>query len=326
MHTEFFQGPGQPGSGARRFALAIGIGFVLGAIVIVIMSDQQVGAQSAPAAETRPLSFEVAAVKRSRYGEGTSFRLVPGRLTYRNMVMEMIIEFAYGHDWGEFGFTNLRNDQLEGGPSWVRGEEFGYEGFDIDAKVEDSLAEQFGKDCGRAFFHGKCGYRSAMLAMLQSLLADRFKLKVRWETRMGPVYALVVAKGGPKLSHTKPDAPDSAAAKQNPARRPACPAGFVCLEEYNVPMGQVANWLNNVKIGRPVIDRTGLKGGYDFRIQYVREQAASSNVGADNALPAGVSGPSIFSALQQQLGLKLKPTKGPVEVLVIDHIERPSEN
>jgi uncharacterized protein (TIGR03435 family) len=81
-----------------------------------------------------------------------------------------------------------------------------------------------------------------------------------------------------------------------------------------------------MQLGRPVIDRTGLKGGYYIQLQYVPEQAANRNVGADNALPAGVSGPSIFSALQQQLGLKLKATQGPVETLVIDHIERPSEN
>ena len=79
-------------------------------------------------------------------------------------------------------------------------------------------------------------------------------------------------------------------------------------------------------IGRPVIDQTGLQGGYYIKLQWARPQPASANPGMDIAPPLGPAGPDIFTALQQQLGLKLESTKGPVEVLVIDHIERPSEN
>ena len=106
------------------------------------------------------------------------------------MMTYFFIEFAYGRDLGEFGFTNLKT---ESGRRQHRAGS-GEEGYDIDAKVDDSAAERFGEDCGLAFFHGRCGYRSQMILMLQSLLADRFKLKVHSETKQGSVYALVLAK------------------------------------------------------------------------------------------------------------------------------------
>jgi uncharacterized protein (TIGR03435 family) len=163
-----------------------------------------------------------------------------------------------------------------------------------------------------------------MILMFQSLLTDRFKLQVRRETRELPVYALVVAKGGPKFS--KSASPDSAAAQNStlpPPKRPPCPSGMFCEQDY-LTMGRVADWLSESRgVDRPVIDQTGLDGGYYIKIQWVPEQR-QAEIGS--AAPLGPSGPDIFTALQQQLGLKLKPTKGPVEFLVIDHIERPSEN
>jgi uncharacterized protein (TIGR03435 family) len=99
-----------------------------------------------------------------------------------------------------------------------------------------------------------------------------------------------------------------------------------CYQDY-LSMGRVADWLSESRgVDRPVIDQTGLDGGYYIKIQWAREQPQSGNAGMDNTAPFGPSGPSIFTALQQQLGLKLEPTKGPVESIVIEHIERPSEN
>ncbi len=311
----------------RQLALTAG---VAGAAVFGLLNVSPILVQSSPPDAAALPFFEVASVKRSPSGENTSFHVMPNRLTVRNMVTEMLIEFAYGRDMGEFGFHNLRHNQLVGGPSWVRGEEFGYDGYDIDAKVEDSLAAKFGKDCGRAFFYGSCGYRQQIILMFQSLLADRFKLKVRHETRELPVYALVVAKGGPKFLHTTFALPDSGATAQNstlpPPKRPPCPAGMSCVQNY-MSMGQLADMLSQVLHNdRPAIDQTELQGGYYVKLQYAREQPESANAGMDIAPPLGPSGPSIFTALQQQLGLKLEPTKGPVDFIVIDHIERPSEN
>jgi uncharacterized protein (TIGR03435 family) len=218
----------------------------------------------------------------------------------------------------------------------MRGGEFGYEGYDIDAKVDDSLAEKFGKDCGRAFFRGRCAYRQQMILMLQSLFADRFKLRVRRETKEGPVYALVVAKGGPKFPTSLP--PDSQERAENsalpPPKRQPCPPGWLCLREYTT-MTRLADWFSaSPQLGRPVIDQTGVEGLCYLELRYAREQgqteggtgSESSNSGVGTAPPLVPSGPSLFSALQDQLGLKLKPTKGPVETLVIEHIERPTDN
>jgi uncharacterized protein (TIGR03435 family) len=308
----------------RQMALAAG---VAGVVAFGLLSVVPILAQSSPPANAPLPSFEVVSVKRSRSGENTAFHAAPNRLIIRNTLMEYIIEISYGHDLGEFGFTELAHDQTVGGPSWVYPGEFDYEGYDIDAKVDDSLAEKFGKDCGAdAFAHHGCAYRSQMLLMLQSLLADRCKLRVRHETKEGPVYALVIAKGGPKFLHTKFTVYSYAAMAQNPALRPPCPAGMVCVQQYT-SMGLLADWLaRSWRIGRPVIDQTGLQGGYYIKLQYVPEQTGSPTAEIGSAPPLGPSGPSIFTAFQQQLGLKLVPTKGPVDSLVIEHIERPSEN
>src|SRR5208283_4297000 len=239
----------------RQWALTAG---VAGAAVFGLLNVSPILVQSSTPALAPLPSFEVASVKRSRSGENTSIHIMPNRLTVRNMVMEMIIDYAYGHDMGEFGFTLLRHKELVGGPSWVRGEEFGDDGYDIDAKVDDSLAAKSGRDCAAAFFHGRCGYRHQMMLMFQSLLADRFKLQVRREAKKSPIYALVVAKGGPKFLHTTFPVPDYAAMQRNPALRPPCPAGMFCYQDY-LSMGRVADWLSESRgVDRPVIDQTGL--------------------------------------------------------------------
>jgi uncharacterized protein (TIGR03435 family) len=307
----------------RQLALTVG---VAGAAFFGILNGSPIIAQSSPPGAASPPSFEVASVKRSRSGENTEFHLLPNRLIVRDYLMADLIRFAYGHDRGEFGFSELRRNQLVGGPSWIYAGEFDYEGYDIDAKVEDSVEEKFGKDCGLALARGRCGYREPMILMLQALLADRFKLQVRHATKEGPVYALVVAKGGPKFLQTKFDLPDYAAIQRNPALRPPCPSGMFCFQEF-LSMERVADWLSESRgVERPVIDQTGLQGGYYIKVQWARPQPQNTDSGMGMAPPLGPTGPDILTALQQQLGLKLKPTKGPVESLVIEHIERPSEN
>lgn len=333
-------------SAKRRMRLAvIGIAAVLGLVVFALLGIAQAGAQSpqtagtpsagtpsAPSPQTtgEPLpSFEVASIKRSPSHVDSSTHIQPNRFTIRNQPLENVIKIAYGHDLGDFGFRELRDNLLVGAPSWVHPTGFAYEGYDIDAKVEDSLAENFAKlRCG-SFFGSACGYREQMILMLQALLADRFKLKVRRETKQVPVYALVIAEGGPKFLHAKFDAPDDPAHRQNPGLprppRAPCPEGMKCWQNYG-PMALVAEILSEYQDGRPVLDQTGLAGGYYLKLQFALGQPLASAEETGTAPPPGPSGPSIFTALQQQLGLKLKPTKGAVESIVIEHIERPTEN
>lgn len=172
--------------------------------------------------------FEVASVKRSRSSENTAFHFTPGMVVIRDLPVAFIIEVAYARDMGPYGFSLLRDNQLLGGPGWMHS---GYDGYDIVAKVPDSLASHFGKDRGHAFFHGRCGYRKQIFLMLRSLLADRFKLRVKSETEEGPVFDLVTTEDGPKFLHTTfPLAGSSAEAQEEslpPLHPLPCPTRIV---------------------------------------------------------------------------------------------------
>jgi uncharacterized protein (TIGR03435 family) len=137
--------------------------------------------------------------------------------------------------------------------------------------------------------------------MLRTLLADRFKLVLHPETKELPIYALVIGKGGPKMEK---------------AEGPGGTANGPAMIRGTMDMAFLASTLSST-LGRRVIDRTSLTGPYKFSLKWTPDDRPAS---ADN------SGPSLFTAIQEQLGLKLESTKGPVEILVIDHAEKPSEN
>jgi uncharacterized protein (TIGR03435 family) len=147
--------------------------------------------------------------------------------------------------------------------------------------------------------------------MLQSLLADRFSLKVHHESKVLPIYELVVAKDGSKMKES--DFPES---NTN---------GIGRLTAKGMPMADVALLLT-IFVNRFVVDKTGLRGRYDFDLHWTPDSWVDVPEQISRFLPEKVFGPSIFTALREQLGLRLQPTKGPVDILVIDHIERPSEN
>jgi len=304
----------------------------VGAAVIIFsfLTTPRARAQSVQTAYEQSPSFEVASIKLCREREDSHLSILPNRVTVRNQPVEILLKIAYGRDFGQFGFRMLSDKQLVGGPDWMYGHLSGYDGYDVDAKVEESLAAKFARlRCG-SFFSGNCEYRGQMLLMLQSLLAERFNLKVKRDTKQLPVYALVIAKGGPKFLHAKFETSDDPAHRADPSlprpASPPCPTDMRCWHNYG-SMSLVADVLSGFsEIGRPVLDQTGLEGGYYLDLQYALQPSLSATASADNAPPAGPAGPSIFTALEKQLGLKLKPTKGPVESLVIEHIERPTEN
>ncbi len=315
-------------SGQLRVAIVL-LSAAIGATAVFFGFLTTPQAQSAQTAGEGAPSFEVASIKLCRDRENSHWTILPNRLTVRDQPVALLLKIAYGRDFGEFGFRMLNDKEIPGGPDWVYGSISGFDGYDVDAKVEDSLATKFAKlRCG-SFFSGSCEYRGEMLLMLQSLLAERFKLRVRRETKQLPVYALVVAKGGPKFLHTSFATEDDPAHRADPKlprpARPPCPTDMRCWHNYG-SMGLVADILSGFsEIGRPVLDRTGLEGGYYLDLQYAPQRLTAA-APTDNAPPAGPVGPSLFAALEQQLGLKLKPTKGSVESIVIEHIERPTEN
>ena len=186
----------------------------------------------------------------------------------------------------------VQSDTIIGGPAWITTDRW-----DIIAKTE------------------KPATRMQQWDMLKPLLAERFKLQVHTETRQLPEYELVLAKGGPKLH-------ESTAAELE-ANQPSTRIGRGLIDAHGIPAAEFAGFLRSEVGGRPVIDKTGLTGKYDFKVQWVPDERQPN--GGGDAPPPESTGPSIFSALQE-LGLKLESIKGPVEVLVIDHVEKPTGN
>jgi uncharacterized protein (TIGR03435 family) len=251
---------------------------------IGVVSSPATLAQSSGAGGKR-LEFEVASIKAAKPGgNGTSLLTNPaGQFTAENATLRTIITFAFG----------VRGFQLSGGPSWLDSDRF-----DIVAKPE-------------------AGSNPAQLRqMVQSLLADRFKLKFHRETKEMQVVALEVGKNGPKLKPTKPE--DDAA---RPNRGFQGGAGE--LTALGADMTSLATRLSAI-VGRPVIDRTALTGRFDFTLQWTPDSPAHMK-SPDEPVANSEQGPSIFTAVQQ-LGLKLENQKAPVEIIVIDAVEKPSAN
>jgi uncharacterized protein (TIGR03435 family) len=267
----------------------------------------QLLAQSSAEARTSggdgPL-FEVVSIKPSPAADiRVSMGIPTGRFVAIGFTTRRLIEFAY----------NVKDDRLSGGPGWINSERY-----DIDAKEAESVAEALQK-------LPLVQRLDRMRLMVQSLLADRFKLKVNRQIKELPVYALVVAKNGPKLTLTP----------QGPPRDPDIAGGRGQFTGTAVPMSALAYSLAQLPEigGRVVLDQTALKGNYDFSLQWSPDTTPAFSGGGpgDTARPAGAppsdsSAPSLFTALQEQLGLRLESQKSPVDVFVIDHIEEPSPN
>jgi bla regulator protein BlaR1 len=206
--------------------------------------------------------------------------------------IEILITSAY----------NLRpgsGKRIIGGPEWLRQDIDQYE---IQAKIDDTQFATMQKMTPEQ-------QRQQIALMEQSLLADRFKLKVHFETRELPIYTLVIAKGGPKLTPAKEGEPTKLSAVTN---------GQLTATAVTIDQFAHSPLLGPATHGQPVIDQTGLKGTYDFTLNSGPEQSATDTTVETD--------PPMFTAIQQQLGLRLVPSKGPVEVIVIDHIEQPSAN
>jgi uncharacterized protein (TIGR03435 family) len=294
----------------------------LGALVVTAAwasfhGSARIGAQQAAAPDGRRLAFEVASIKPNNSGDGRVMvgGSPGGRFNAVNVTPRMLLRLAY----------QVEDFQIDGGPKWLDSDHF-----DVVAKAPDGVA------IGPAVPGSGPG---PMQLMLQSLLADRFKLTLHRETRELPVYALVPARSDGKLGpRLTPSAVDCAAtggrrggpppAAPQPGARPSCglrigPGNF---SGGGVSMAQLTQVLAQ-RVGRVVVDKTGLAGGYDVDLDFTPDQMPPGPPPPGVQLPRiDPNGPSIFTALQEQLGLKLESTKGPVDVLVIDHVEPPTED
>ncbi len=236
----------------------------------------------------------------------TQLLIYPDKFSTHSETINEIIRFAY----------NIKSDrQLSGGPSWV-----GSDKYDIEAKEDEATAKQLKTLPMRE-------HNNQIRLMVQTILADRFKLKVSHAAKELPLYALVVAKDGPKMEE-KPSVPASGIAAP-PFIQYTRPGQ---LTGTNIGVGLLADVLSRQpELGRLVVDETGLKGNYNWILRWKPEQIDTVFRAANGTLlphvpPPDISGPSIFAALEEQLGLKLEARKAPVETLVIKSIEKPSEN
>jgi uncharacterized protein (TIGR03435 family) len=259
--------------------------------------------------------FEVASIKPSTEQRFRMVRPLPGRLT-ADAPVRLLLQNAY----------SVQAFQIVGGPDWIESEHYA-----IEAKAAGNAS------------------RADIFLMLQSLLEDRFQLKIHRATKELPVYALVAAKNGIKLPLPKEGgcvdpAPGAPAAWEGGRMQPPgqggqplgpCGRAGVMLESGGARMngGKILmpEFIRalSMMLGRTVVDRTGFTGLFDFQLDFLPDEITS----ALPPPPPGSAGaaldskyPSILTALQEQLGLRLESAKGPVEVIVIDRVERPSAN
>lgn len=204
---------------------------------------------------------------------------------------------------------NAEDDHIIGLPSWVKSSRY-----DIEAKV---APEDAPKLKGMKFPERR--------AMLVQLLVDRFGLKYHRETRELPVYELVIAKGGVKMQSAKEQDPTK-------GRHMLMFGGPGDIESTSTKVEPLAHLLAR-QLGRTVLDKTRLTSDYDYMLKWTPDEPAPGMAPQGDAPPApndiaaaSTTGPSLFTALEEQLGLKLESAKGPEEVIVIDHIEQPSAN
>jgi len=256
-------------------------------------------AQQTPAPPAPSIKFDVVSIRQNKTLDSFPGPMFPrnGDGFYgRNLTLQWVLWYAYG-----FG-SDHNPDNFSGLPGWVQSDRW-----DIIAKVSESDLPAFRQldEAGRQ-------------RMLRDLLADRFKLQAHAETQEQSIYALVVAKGGPKLTSVDPPANDRAGFME--------PHAAGVKVGHHVGMGTFALYLSNLGLDRPVQDQTGLTGHYDFTLAYSPMQPGSSASPNEAAAPSDAGHPFIFTAIQEQLGLKLEPAKGKVQRIVIDHIDRPSEN
>jgi uncharacterized protein (TIGR03435 family) len=274
------------------------------------MQEPQRQAASPVAGTTSKVpAFEVASIKPNKSGtDMTMLRTTPVGFSASNISLKAVIQYAYG----------VEENQIFGAPSWLASEQY-----DIEAKVSSSETDAL---------HDLSPDQRRL--MLQPLLADRFQLKVHTEARDLPVLVLVVAKGGLKLHEAKPGDTypnglkgfDGGGGPGMMLMRPGQ------LTAQGVDLSSVAKQLSQ-QLGRTVQDKTGLSGKYDFTLQWTPDRdppmpgaPEPGQQGPGATISTDSSEPSLFTAIQEQLGLKLESGKAPVEVLVIDHVEPPSEN
>lgn len=247
--------------------------------------------------------FDVISVKRDNASGASMLQMTPDGFTMMNMPIDTLLTQGF----------QVNPNQIVQEPGWAKTDKW-----DVQAKVASEDVSALGK---MSFDQKR--------SMFVQVLTDRFGLVVHHEMRELPVYALVVAKGGPKMAESKLD--PNTLPKGGPPRMRGDDGK---IAGQGVSMEFLASVLSRI-VGRTVVDKTGLTAQYDFALHWTPEDGAAigpgvagstSNGGVTQPASDAGSGESVFTAIPEQLGLKLEPAKAPVDVTVIDHLVKPTEN
>ena len=253
--------------------------------------------QSQSSVTARP-KFAVVSVKPNKTDCCTGFGIGRGSSHGTHVTLQALIGLAY----------RVPSFEISGDASWVRSDRF-----DFECKAEDPTADN-----------------NQLRLMLQSMLEDRFGLELHRETRESAIYALVVSKGGAKIRLSSDQTPADDVSPTKPGDAPnhgGLLSGNGLLVGNGIPLSRLATVISP-QLERMVVDRTNLTGRYDIQLRWTPDsrELQPDNGGTRPQLPNISDAPSFFTAIQEQLGLKLESTRGPVEVIVIDRAHRPSEN
>jgi uncharacterized protein (TIGR03435 family) len=259
------------------------------AIAALALAASGIIAQS-PAPRPKFDAFEVATIKPVDHDpKAGRYITMQGnnRFVEKDYTLKLLVAAAY----------NLNSKAISGGPGWIESDHY-----DIAAVTPGEVRPT----------------HDEQMSMLRSLLADRFKLTFHREQKEFSIYELEVAKGGPRLkpSTAPPDDPPQLISTVYPQR--------MVLPARNVTMSDLTSLMQRAMLDRPVVDKTGLSGRYDFDLEWAPDETQFG--GEVPTAPTDAPSPPLFSAIQQQLGLKLEATRGPIEALVVDTAERPSAN
>ena len=252
-------------------------------------------AASFPALAQSPTAFEVASIKPSdplSRGKSLFAPADSNVLTLRGLPLKELIQLAYGPAAGWGGYS-LTPERIAGGPGWLDEQRY-----DVDAKAEGRASQQ------------------ERIQMLRTLLIERCKLATHVESRIASLYVLSVDKGGPKMKERKPGDGGEAASMRD--------TGNVHWVFRDTPIDSLVRFLQSRVLGRTVSNQTGLAGTYDFDLAWRPDETQFDGAFAKAAETANDL-PDLVAALKG-IGLRLDGSKGPVEFLVIDHVERPTEN
>jgi uncharacterized protein (TIGR03435 family) len=304
----------------------------VGALLLTTAMPSSVNAQAqeqeqvpSAVAAASSYEYEVSTIKPYKPGSGEGPGVIrmgimntADGFTASGVNLQLLLQQAYG----------VQPYQITGAPEWANSERF-----EIDAKMDSSVADALSKLSPE-------DRNLARLQMLQKLLADRFKLTIHRNTKELPAYTLVVGKNGSKLKEADPNAAPAPAApvpgRGGRVRPGTMMMGFdsseISLTGNAIPVSALAERLSQF-LRTPVIDKTGLLGKYDITLKFAPEMGQlppPPGGGAPDGMspppPSDPGGPTLQMAVQDQLGLKLESGKGPVELIVIEHVEKPSDN